>query len=201
MPTGSTVKVLHRHRAIAKQAPSRRTNSFWQTLQQDLEVHDGDWTRPGFRAIAVHRFGEWRMGIRRRWMRVPFSLLYRLLYRRVRNNYGIELPYTVKLGQRVIIEHQGGIVIHGLCEIGDDCIIRQNVTLGIRNLKDLKAVPKLGAGVEIGAGAVLLGDISVGDGAKIGANSVVLDSVPTGRTVTGAPARLTSVAIAKRSFG
>lgn len=158
-------------------------------IREDLKAHGGDWTRPGFRAIAVLRFGQWRMGIHKRWMRAPLSLLYRLLYRYVRNRYGIELPFTVKLGRRVVIEHQGGTVIHGLCEISDDCVIRQNVTLGIRSMDDLSAAPKLGRGVELGAGAAILGRIIIGDGAKIGANAVVLNDVPAGATAVGIPAR------------
>ena len=95
-------------------------------LREDLAAHRGDWTRPGFRAVAVHRFGVWRMGLRSKMLRAPFSVAYRLLFRRVRNRYGIELPYSVRLGRRVVIEHQSGIVIHGNCVIGDDCVIRQS---------------------------------------------------------------------------
>lgn len=189
MPDLSSAEIV-RHQSAAPPAATPPPG-LWELLKEDLQAHSGDWTRPGFRAVAVLRFGQWRMGIRRRWMRMPFSLLYRLMYRHVRNSYGIELPSTVQLGRRVIIEHQGGIVIHGLCKIGDDCIIRQNVTLGIRNMDDLAAVPKLGKGVDVGAGAALLGEIRVGNGARIGANSVVLRDVPPGGTATGVPARVT----------
>ncbi|MEL7089287.1 MAG: serine acetyltransferase, partial [Planctomycetota bacterium] len=102
----------------------------WAQLKEDHTAHRRDWTRPGFRAVAVHRFGVWRMGIKNKWVRAPFSVLYRVLHRRVRNVYGIELPYSATLGRRVVVEHQGGIVIHGASVIGDDCVIRQNVTLG-----------------------------------------------------------------------
>src|ERR1700712_1275992 len=89
-------------------------------IREDYIAHGRDWTKPGFRAVAVHRFGNWRMGVRPKIIRAPFSMFYRILFRRCRNCYGIELPYTVKLGRRVIIEHQGAIVFHGSCVIGDD---------------------------------------------------------------------------------
>lgn len=158
--------------------------------REDLRAHGGDWTLPGFRAVAVHRFGNWRMSVRPKLLRAPLSLLYRMLYRHVRNHYGIELPYTVKLGRRVVFEHQSGIVIHGWCEIGDECVIRQNVTMGVRTLDQLMAVPRLGRGVNVGAGAVLIGPVHVGDGAWIGANAVVLQDVPAGGMALGVPARI-----------
>ena len=159
-------------------------------LREDYQAHGRDWTRPGFRAVAVHRFGVWRMGLRSKVLRAPFSLLYRTLFRHVRNRYGIELPYSAQLGRRVIIEHQSGIVVHGATVIGDDCIIRQNCTLGIRSMSDLEGAPVLGRAVHIGAGAVIMGRVRVGDGARIGANAVVLDDVPAGALATGVPARI-----------
>ena len=157
-------------------------------IREDWRAHGRDWTRPGFRAVAVHRFGVWRMSVRPKILRAPFSLLYRVLFRHCRNRYGIELPYTVKLGRGVVIEHQGAIVVHGACEIGDRCIIRQGCTLGLRHLDDLTAAPVLEEEVELGAGAVLLGRIRLGRGARVGANAVVLDDVAAGTTVWGIPA-------------
>src|SRR5439155_24877828 len=78
----------------------------WAQVREDYVAHGRDWTRPGFRAVAVHRLGVWRMAIRSRLLRAPFSMIYRVMYRRVRNVYGIELPYTVQLGRRVVFEHQ-----------------------------------------------------------------------------------------------
>lgn len=164
------------------------TGSLWSQIKADWRAHGRDWTKPGFRAVAVHRFGVWRMGLRPKLVRAPFSALYRVLYRHCRNRYGIELPFTVKLGRDVVIEHQGAIVIHGWCEIGDRCIIRQGCTLGLRRLNDLRAAPVLEEGVELGAGAVVLGRIRLGAGARVGANAVVLDDVPPGTTVWGIPA-------------
>ena len=159
-------------------------------IGEDHAAHGRDWTKPGFRSVAVHRFGNWRMGVRPKLLRAPLSLLYRIAFRRCRNVYGIEIPYTVRLGRRVIVEHQGGIVIHGASVIGDDCIIRQNCTLGIRSLDALDDAPTLGSGVNVGAGAVLLGRITIGDGAAIGANAVVLTDVPAGALAVGVPATI-----------
>lgn len=162
----------------------------WQQIKEDWVSHGRDWTKPGFRAVAIQRFGVWRMGIQPRLLRAPFSILYRALYRKVRNVYGIDLPYTVQLGRRVIVEHQGAIVIHGYCCIGDDSIIRQGVTLGNRYLDRPFDAPKLGARVNVGAGAKILGNVTVGDDANIGANAVVLSDVPPGHTAAGIPAKI-----------
>lgn len=160
------------------------------TIAADWRAHGRDWTRPGFRALAVHRFGVWRMRLRPTLLRAPLSLLYRALFRHCRNRYGIELPYSAQVGRGVVIEHQGGIVIHGASVIGDRCIIRQGCTLGLRRLDALDAAPILDSDVELGAGAVLLGRIHIGRGAKIGANAVVLVDVPAGGRAFGVPARI-----------
>ena len=164
--------------------------SLLSQIAEDWRAHGRDWTRPGFRAVAVHRFGVWRMGVQPKLLRAPLSLLYRWAFRRCRNRYGIELPYSAQLGRRVVVEHQGAIVVHGASVIGDDCIIRQGCTLGLRRLDDLQAAPVLGRGVSLGAGAVVLGRVRIGDGASIGANAVVLDDVPADAMAVGVPARV-----------
>lgn len=159
-------------------------------IKNDWRCHDRDWTRPGFRALAVYRFGVWRMTIQSKWIRAPFSILYRMLFRYVRNHYGIELPYSAKVGQGVIIEHQGCIVIHGSVHIDDGCIIRQGVTLGNKTPDRPYDAPKLGRRVNVGAGAKILGAVTIGDDAVIGANAVVLKDVPAGKLAVGVPARV-----------
>lgn len=166
------------------------TLSLWQQIKEDWIAHERDWTRPGFRAVAVQRFGVWRMKIKPLILRAPLSILYRALYRKIRNTYGIELPYTVQLGRRVIIEHQSGIVIHGYSTIGDDSIIRQGVTLGNRYLDRPFDAPKLGARVNVGAGAKIFGNVTIGDDVNIGANAVVLSDIPSGKTAVGIPAKI-----------
>ena len=166
----------------------------WEQIKEDWIAHGRDCTLPGFRAVAVKRFGVWRMKIEPKILRAPFSILYRMLYRKIRNSYGIELPYTVKLGRRVIFEHQHGIVIHGYCEIGDDCVIRQGVTIGNRYLERPFEAPKLGSRVNVGAGAKILGNVNIGDDVNIGANAVVLKDIPSGMTAVGIPAKIIGAA-------
>jgi serine O-acetyltransferase len=159
-------------------------------IREDWIAHGRDWTKPGFRAVAVHRFGNWRMRIGNKIIRAPFSLLYRSMFRRVRNRYGIELPYSATIGRRVVIEHQGSIVIHGHSVVGDESIIRQGVTLGNKTLDRPFDAPKLGLRVNVGAGAKILGAVTIGDGANIGANAVVLKDVPAGALAAGVPAKI-----------
>ena len=163
----------------------KRTHADWQ-------VHNRDWTLPGFRAVVVCRFGQWRMTIKNAFLRAPMSVMYRILFRRVRNVYGIELPYSITLGREVVIEHQGAIVVHGSAVIGDGSIIRQGVTIGNRSLEHPYDAPVIGAKVNIGAGAKILGKVTIGDGAVIGANAVVLNDVGPRELAVGIPARIVS---------
>ena len=172
--------------------PKTPSIGLWEQIKEDWIAHERDWTKPGFRAVAVQRFGVWRMTIQPLLLRAPLSILYRALFRKIRNGYGIELPYTVQLGRRVIIEHQSGIVIHGYCSIGDDSIIRQGVTMGNRYLDRPFDAPKLGKRVNVGAGAKIFGNVTIGDDVNIGANAVVLSDIPPGKTAVGIPAKIIS---------
>lgn len=160
----------------------------WSQIREDWIAHGRDWTRPGFRAVVVNRVGKLQVDSPRRSVRALSRNLYRISHRYVRNHYGIELPYSVKLGRRAVIEHQGAIVIHGDAEIGDDCIVRQGVTIGNRYLDRPFDAPRLGARVNIGAGAQILGKVTIGDDARIGAGAVVLSDVPSACTAVGIPA-------------
>jgi serine O-acetyltransferase len=101
-----------------------------------------------------------------------------------------ELPYSAQLGRRVIVEHQSDIVVHGDCVIGDDCILRQGNTLGLRYLDRLFDAPTLGDRVNVGAGAKIFGAVKIGSDVNIGANAVVLCDIPDGATAVGIPARI-----------
>jgi len=157
---------------------------------EDWKTNGRDWTKPGFQALAVHRFGNWRMRVKPKVVRAPLSVAYRALFRGVRNVYGIELPYSARIGRRVVIEHQGSIVVHGNAVVGDECILRQNVTLGNRTMDQPWDAPILGARVNVGAGAKILGAVTIGEGAQVGANAVVHVDVPAGAVAVGVPARL-----------
>lgn len=160
-----------------------------QQIKADWINHGKDWTRPGFRALVFYRFGVWRMQVRPKLLRAPFSVVYRFLYRYARNHYGIEIPYSAEIGQDVVIEHQSGIVIHGNSRIGNACIIRQGVTLGNRSLDLPHDAPELGEGVNVGAGAKILGKVKIGDHAVVAANAVVLKNVPAFHLAAGVPAK------------
>lgn len=166
-----------------------KNSTLLKQIKADKIAHGNDWSRPGLRAIAVYRFGVWRMGIKSKLIRAPFSWLYRRLFHFTRNVYGIEVPYSARIGKNVVFEHQGGIVIHGNASIGDGCIIRQGVTIGNRRLDLPDEAPDIGNNVNIGAGSAILGAVSIGDNAIIGANAVVLSDVPAGHMALGIPAK------------
>ena len=147
----------------------------------------------GFWALLVYRFGHARFVISNKWLRAPWTIVYIILSKLVEIFCGITIGSTAKIGRRLNIEHHGCIVIHGAAEIGDDCLIRHEVTIGNSGKGDPLAAPKIGNGVEIGAGAKLLGGISVGAGAIVGANAVVIRNVPNGAVVVGIPARVVKI--------
>jgi len=151
-------------------------------IREDWKTNHRDWTQPGFRALAVHRFGAWMQQLRWRPLRVVLRRVHTCLFRFVRNHYGVELPVTAVIGRRVVLGHQAGIVIHANAVIGDDCFLRQNVTLGVINSRGGQA-PKLGRGVSLGCGAVILGGVTIGDRAMIGPNTVVMTDVPADTSV------------------
>ncbi|XZE44549.1 serine O-acetyltransferase [Pirellulaceae bacterium SH467] len=162
---------------------------FLALLREDLRNHYGSIWEQGFWAIAVHRFGNWRMDIRPKILRAPFSLLYKILNKCVEWNCGISLPYTVKVGRRVRIWHHGGMILHAR-EIGDDCHIRQNTTFGVARTDENTALPTIGARVDIGCNSCILGEITIGDDSVIGAGAVVLKSVPPNHMAIGVPASI-----------
>jgi serine O-acetyltransferase len=102
---------------------------------------------------------------------------------------GTELPCETVVGRRLAIEHIGGIAISGDAIFGDDCVLRQGVTVGLRN-RGIRGSPRIGNRVDIGAGAKLLGPIQIGDDVAIGANAVVMCDVPSNSIAIGIPARI-----------
>lgn len=161
----------------------------FENVRADLETYKGDWSSQGFWAMLVYRFGRWRYSIDSGLLRKPLSLVYKVMYKLVQIVTGIELPCEVNVGSHFRIDHFGGIIVSGFASFGSHCVIRNNVTIGLRRT-DEPAAPRIGNYVDIGAGAVLLGDITIGDHVKIGANAVVLEDIPDGAVAVGVPAKV-----------
>ncbi|HQZ66901.1 MAG TPA: hypothetical protein PLY87_17540 [Planctomycetaceae bacterium] len=161
----------------------------WSLLQEDLLTHDNNFCEQGFWALAVHRFGNWRMGIRWKLFRAPMTLVYRFLFRFVEWTCGITLPYTVRVGRRVRIWHHSGMIFHAR-SIGNDVHLRHNTTFGVARTGQNDMIPVIEDGADIGCNVCVLGNVRVGSGATIGAGSVVLNDVPADAVAVGVPARV-----------
>jgi serine O-acetyltransferase len=163
----------------------------FKNIREDWLTYDRQWVRQGLWVMIVYRFGNWRYGIRNRVLRLPFSIVYKLLKLLSEILTGIDLPCEAKVGRRFRIDHFGGIVISGDAIFGDDCIIRNGVTVGLRHTGQ-RGAPVIGNRVDIGAGAKVLGSIRIGDDVAIGANAVVITDVPSNSIAVGVPARIQS---------
>ncbi len=161
----------------------------FEHIQQDWTAHDRSWSRHGFWALVVYRFGRWRYSISFRPARMPLSIAYKVLKFISQMFFGVELPCEAIIGERLVIEHTGAIVISGDAIFGNDCILRQGVTVGLRH-RGVRGSPRIGDRVDIGAGAKLLGPIRIGSDVAIGANAVVLCDVPDHSIAIGVPARI-----------
>lgn len=161
---------------------------FWALLKEDLRTHEGDFFEQGFWAVAVHRFGNWRMGLPK-LLRVPFTLLYRFLFKMVEWTCGITLPYTVKLGRRVRIWHHSGMILHAR-SIGNDVHLRHNTTFGVVRRDHNREIPIIEDRVDIGCGVCVLGNVVIGHDSIIGSNAVVLADVPPYSVAVGLPAKV-----------
>lgn len=138
---------------------------------------------PGFHAVLAHRFIHILH-------RTGLPLIPRWLSNVNRFLTGIEIHPNARIGKGLFIDHGMGVVIGETAEIGEECTIYQGVTLGGTNLAGGKRHPTLGNHVTIGASAVVLGAITLGDNAKVGGGSVVVKDVPANATVVGVPARV-----------
>jgi serine O-acetyltransferase len=138
---------------------------------------------PGFHALQMHRLAHWLWQNRFRW-------LGRLVSHTTRFLTGIEIHPGATIGRRVFIDHGMGVVIGETAEVGDDCTLYHGVTLGGTSWSPGKRHPTLLPGVVVGAGAKVIGPITVGNGARVGSNAVVVKDVPPGATAVGIPARI-----------
>jgi serine O-acetyltransferase len=156
---------------VFERDPAARTH--WEVLT----------TYPGVHALIIHRFSHWLWGCRLRWFARFSSHIARWFT-------GIEIHPGATIGRRVFIDHGMGVVIGETAVIGDDCTLYHGVTLGGTSWKKGKRHPTLDKGVVIGAGAKVLGPITIGANAKIGSNAVVVKDVPAEATAVGIPARI-----------
>jgi len=139
---------------------------------------------PGVHALAVHRVAH------RLW-RAEWRTLARLVSHVGRFLTGIEIHPAARLGRGLFIDHGMGVVIGETAEVGDNVTLLHGVTLGGTSLKREKRHPTLGNNVTVGAGAAIIGAVTIGDGSRIGAGSVVVRDVPTSSVVVGVPGRVT----------
>jgi len=161
----------------------------FENIREDFHTHECRLSRHGFWVLVIYRFGRWRYTIRSPAVRMPLSALYKIAKFFSEMLLGTELPCEAVIGRRLVIEHIGGIVVSGDARLGDDCVLRNGVTIGLRK-RNIPGSPIIGNRVDIGAGAKLLGTIRIGDDCAIGANAVVLCDVPARSIAVGIPARV-----------
>ena len=138
---------------------------------------------PGFHALVLHRFAHWVWLHGLKWPARFTSHMTRWLT-------GIEIHPGATIGRRFFIDHGMGVVIGETAQIGNDVTLYHGVTLGGTSWNKGKRHPTLEDGVVVGAGAKILGPITVGEGARVGSNAVVVKDVPAGATAVGIPARI-----------
>lgn len=138
---------------------------------------------PGLHALIAYRFAH-------RLYKWNIPLIPRMISYLTRIITGIEIHPAAKIGRRFFIDHGDGVVIGETTVIGNDVLIYQQVTLGGTGKESGKRHPTLGNKVIVGAGAKVLGNITIGDNVRIGAGSVVIEDVPPHSTVVGVPGRI-----------
>lgn len=137
----------------------------------------------GYQAIQAYRVGHWL------WQRGRFDLAY-FVQMRVSEVFGVDIHPAARVGRGIMIDHAHSIVIGETAVVGDNVSMLHSVTLGGTGKEDGDRHPKIGNGVLIGAGAKVLGNITIGHCSRIAAGSVVLADVPPCKTVAGVPARI-----------
>lgn len=166
----------------------------FRTMREDIRaVFENDpaarnwfeviFTYSGLHAIWAHRIAHW-------FYKCKLYTVARVISQLSRFFTGIEIHPGAKIGNRLFIDHGMGVVIGETCEIGDDVIIFQGVTLGGTGKEKGKRHPTIGNQVVISSGAKVLGSFRVGDHSRIGSNAVVLREVPPNSTVVGIPGRI-----------
>lgn len=159
--------------------------NFLNYVRRDIQANPRD-PKSQF-VLVLFRFCQVLMANREspRKRSLPVIVLYRLMTECI---LGIELRPKTRVGPGVSIFHGFGLVVNDQCVLGRDVTLRNGVTIGHKRKGG--GCPQIGDGVDIGAGAIVIGEILVGDGARVGAGSVVIESVPAGAVVAGNPARI-----------
>ena len=157
-------------------------------LKEDWNTHFRQLTAPGLWAVMIYRFGVWSSLLPQpfKWLGIA---IYVLAQRTIRNVCGIELERSVKVGRRLNLGHQHGIVIHRHATIGDDVLIRHGVTFGRGARWTHNEGPVIGNRVEFSPGVVVIGNVNIGDDVSVGPNCVVSQNVPAGRSLFVPPPR------------
>ncbi|MCP3969400.1 MAG: serine O-acetyltransferase [Rhodobacteraceae bacterium] len=137
----------------------------------------------GFQATQAYRVGHWL------WRQGRRDMAY-FMQMRVSEIFGIDIHPAARIGKGIMIDHAHSIVIGETATVGDNVSMLHSVTLGGTGKEEQQRHPTIGCGVLIGAGAKVLGDISVGDCSRIAAGSVVLQDIPAKKTVAGVPAKI-----------
>ncbi len=164
-----------------------------ELVWEDIDTYERKFTEPGLWAVIVHRLHVRSGAVRIATLRTPLETASKLLATAVDWIWGIHIPCSVRLGRRVRLWHSGAMLLAAR-SIGDDVHIRHATTLGPERSDGLarssQARPVIEDAVDIGSGACILGQVTVGRGAVVGANSVVLKDVPARAKVLGVPARI-----------
>lgn len=137
----------------------------------------------GYQAMQAYRVGHYL------WMQGHYDLAY-FFQMRVSEIFGVDIHPAARIGKGIMIDHAHSIVIGETAVVGDNVSMLHSVTLGGTGKEEEDRHPKIGDGVLIGAGAKVLGNITVGNCSRIAAGSVVLEDVPACKTVAGIPARI-----------
>lgn len=133
----------------------------FENIKADFQARGRDCGAKANRVMIVDRFGRWRYDVRPAPLRNVLSLLYKILNKLTQIIIGVALPCEAVVGQNFVIDHFGGIIISGYARFGDDYRIRSGVSFGLRRMEEPIA-PVIGNNVDIGAGAKLVGPITVG---------------------------------------
>ena len=154
--------------------------SVWQLVREDFRTHRHNPAATGMQALVLHRLSRAAHESRSPVARAARPLC-RAAWMLVKGLYNVELPHTARIGRRVRIPHPHSVVVVEGAVVGDDCLLRHNVTLGAGTGDG--GAPVIGDRVEFGPGAMVIGSVTVGDDVLVGPGALVMQDVPAGSRV------------------